>query len=594
MYISVLVEFHSLLLMKKGFKKRLRPIPFTSKYKGMYPQGIFIFFFCLWAYADFAQQFVDSTRDANIDFIHISGRSPQKYFIETMGSGSVFFDYNNDDFQDLYIVNIGSVPDALEVNTEVIVQRSATNALYRNNGDGTFTDVTERAGVGNTGYGMGTAAADYDNDGDQDLYVVNYGPNVLYVNNGDGTFTNQSDQAGVDNDRWGIACTFLDFDLDGDLDLYVVNYLAYNFSMPPLMREGLVGYSSPHLFSGTRDVLYQNNSDGTFTDVTDSAGVSNPEEGKGMGVVAGDFDNDGWPDVYVTNDTCRNFLYHNNGNGTFTDLSISAGCAFDENGLVKGSMGCDFGDYNNDGWLDIFVVCTEFNTLYRNNGDGTFANETTVANLAEPTQLLVGYSPAFLDYDNDMDLDIFVTNGHFQDIIESLNAVYTYAQQDQLYRNNGDETFSDISFSAGDYFQQRHVGRGLSLADYDNDGDTDLFIVNSNQPSILLENRFEHRNNWLRIKLVGTQSNRDGIHARVRLLIGNQQQIGEVKSGSGYASGSDKRILFGLGQHQKVDQVEIRWPNRLTQKLSNVVANQTITIVETTGGENFDARVQKD
>ena len=518
--------------------------------------------------------FTDVTDESKIDFKHTSGASDRKYYLETMGAGAVFFDYDNDGNIDIYVVNTGYMPGTSK-------EKSPSNVLYRNNNDGTFTDVTKIAGVGHMGFGMGTAAADYDNDGDQDLYLVNFGPNVLYRNNNDGTFSDVTDQAGVGNSLWGISCAFLDFDNDRDLDITVINYLEYDFSDVPSIYDGLIGYSTPRLFKGTTDILYQNNNDGTFTDITGEAGLSNPVEGKGMGGIVADFDNDSFPDIYITNDTCRDFLYHNNGDGTFTDVAVLAGAAYDENGMAKSSMGVDCGDYNNDGWLDLFIVCTEINTLYQNNGDGTFTDETVAAGLGEPTHLLVGFSPSFLDYDNDGDLDIFVANGHFQDIIESLEATKTYAQSDQLYRNNGNGTFTDISsLFPNSYFSERYVGRATITGDYDNDGDVDIFVVNSNQEAILLRNEEGNNNNWIQIKLIGKQSNRDGIQARVQISCDGVKQMKEVKSGSCYASGSDKRLLFGLGKKDRIDFVQVNWPSKIIQTLENVMANQLLIITE--------------
>jgi hypothetical protein len=490
-----------------------------------------------------------------------------------MGSGAGFFDYYNDGELERYAVNSGYVPGTTELPP-------LGNVLYRNDGTGQFTDVTAVSGTGDTGYGMAAAAADYDNDGDQDLYVVNFGADVLYRNNGNGTFTDVTQSAGIHNDLWGIAALFLDFDLDSDLDIFVVNYLVYDTSMPPVTFRGLIGYGHPRGYEGTPDTLYHNNGDGTFTDISEQAGFINPTEGRGMGGVVCDYDNDGLPDIYVTNDTNRNFLYHNNGDGTFTDESLLNGTGYDENGIAQGSMGADCGDYNKDGWLDILIANTERTTLYRNDGNNLFTDATAEAGLSEPTLPFVGYSPLFLDYDNDGNLDIFVANGHPQDIIEKLTDQETYAQRDQLFRNNGDGIYTEVSATSGAYFSRALVGRATAGGDYDNDGDTDIFIVNSNQKAILLRNEGGNRNNWIRIKLVGTRSNRDGIGAKVSVTADGDTQIAEVKSGSSYASGSDKRLLFGLGQRTKVDRIEIRWPGGIIQQVRDISCNQTITITE--------------
>ena len=428
--------------------------------------------------------FVDVTEEAGIHFKHSNGKTDHKHIIETMGSGVVFFDYDSDGDADLYFVNSGNIPQ--ENQNEGQAQHG--NALYRNDGDGRFTDVTTASGTGDTGYGMAASAGDIDNDGDADLYVANFGNDVLYRNNGDGTFTDITEAAGIANDLWGIAAVYLDFDVDGDLDIFVVNYLVYELSMPVTTFKGIVGYGHPRSYEGTPDVLYQNNGDGTFTNIAETAGVINPTEGRGMAAVACDYDNDGFPDIYVTNDTNRNFLYRNNGDGTFTDESLFIGVGYDEGGVAEGSMGVDCGDYNGDGWFDLIVANSEKATLYKNEDGLLFVDATVDSGLRQPTLPFVGFSPLFLDYDNDGDLDLFCANGHPQDVIETLMDHETYAQQDQIFQNRGDGTYTDVSETAGDYFTKVLVGRAAATADYDNDGDTDIVIMNSNQRAVLLRN----------------------------------------------------------------------------------------------------------
>ena len=516
--------------------------------------------------------FVDVTEEAGIHFKHSNGKTEHKHIIETMGSGVVFFDYDTDGDADLYFVNSGSIPEAR--------QAPLGNVLYRNEGDGHFTDVTKTSGTGDTGYGMAAAAGDIDNDGDADLYVANFGQDTLYRNNGDGTFTDITKAAGIDNDLWGIAAVYLDFDVDGDLDIFVVNYLVYELSMPVTTFKGIVGYGHPRSYEGTPDVLYRNNGDGTFSNIAETAGVINPTEGRGMAAVACDYDNDGFPDIYVTNDTNRNFLYHNNGDGTFTDESLFIGVGYDEGGVAEGSMGVDCGDYNGDGWFDLIVANSEKATLYKNEEGLFFADATADSGLQQPTLPFVGFSPLFLDYDNDGHLDLFCANGHPQDVIETLMDHETYAQRDQMFQNRGDGTYTDVSKIAGDYFTEALVGRAAATADYDNDGDTDIVIMNSNQRAVLLRNDSGNQNNWLGIKLIGTESNRDGVGAKVTLSTGDMTQIREVKSGSSYASGSDTRLLFGLGKNQRVKKIAIVWQSGTTQVLENVSINQTLTITE--------------
>ena len=519
--------------------------------------------------------FVDATEEAGIHFKHSNGKTEHKHIIETMGSGVVFFDYDTDGDADLYFVNSGGIPQARQ-DTQ---QARLGNVLYRNEGDGRFIDVTEISGTGDTGYGMAAAAGDIDNDGDADLYVANFGDDTLYRNNGDGTFTDITKAAGIDNDLWGIAAIYLDFDVDGDLDIFVVNYLVYELSMPVTTFKGIIGYGHPRSYEGTPDVLYRNNGDGTFTNITETAGVTNPTEGRGMAAVACDYDNDGFPDIYVTNDTNRNFLYRNNGDGTFTDESLFIGVGYDESGVAEGSMGVDCGDYNGDGWLDLIVANSEKVTLYKNEEGLLFIDVTADSGLQQPTLPFVGFSPLFLDYDNDGHLDLFCANGHPQDVIEILMDHETYAQRDQMFQNKGDGTYMDVSETAGAYFTEALVGRAAATADYDNDGDTDIVIMNSNQRAVLLRNDGGNTNNWIGIKLVGSQNNRDGIGAKVTVSTEDMTQMREVKSGSSYASGSDTRLLFGLGEIQHIEKITIVWQGGTTQVLKNVSINQTLTIV---------------
>ena len=533
--------------------------------------------FVISSHAQTTVQFVDVTEAAGITFKHVNGESGRLYYLETMGGGAAFFDYNNDGDLDLYIVNSAPLPG-------FVADTPPMNVLYRNNGDKGFTDVTVEAGVGHPGYGMGCGTADYDNDGDPDLYVTNFGKNVLYRNNGDGTFTDVTVHAGVDNgDRWSSSCAFVDYDHDGNLDLYVVNYLDYNIAEDGEWYDtsGKRIFSNPRVYEGVSDTLYRNNGDSTFTDVTQRAGVYN-DTGKGLGVTSGDYDNDGRVDIYVANDTTPNFLYRNMGDGTFMDLSVIAGVAYNEDGIAEGGMGVDFGDYNNDGSLDIFVTnfSRETNTLYRNNSNGIFTDVTYMAHLGDPTFLKLGFGTKFFDADNDGDLDLFVANGHVYSTVESQSDTIEYAQTDQLFLNMEGSSFLDVSQECGTYFSMKRVSRSAAFGDYDNDGDTDIFVVNLNQKAVLLRNDGGNGNNWLKIKTVGVKSNRDGIGARIKVVTRSHTQIREVQAGSSYLSGHDLRLIFGLGADTEVREVKITWPSGLEQTLAEVEANQFLIITE--------------
>ena len=524
-------------------------------------------------------RFIDVTSQTGITFTHYNGAAGEKYLVETMGAGAAFFDYNNDAYLDIYAVNGANLSGE---------GGNPGNVLYRNNGDGTFTDVTHTAGVGDKAYGMGVCAADYDNNGYQDLYVTNFGSRVLYRNNGDGTFTDVTAVANVSDTRWGSSCAFADYDNDGDLDLYVANYLDLALVKKNTWcgrhEEGFRTYCHPDNFDGIADRLYRNNGDGTFTDVTQAAGVLNPA-GKGLGVVFGDYDNDGNVDLFVANDSTANFLYHNNGDGTFNAVGVLSGVAYNSGGQAEAGMGVDFADYDNDGLLDIFVTNFDFetNTLYRNQGNGFFVDVTALAGLGEDREPYMGWGTKLLDYDNDGDKDLFIANGHLQNNIHLFNDVTTYAQSNQLFRNAGQGRFSEVSLRSGQGLLAQTVGRGAAFGDYDNDGDTDIFIVNNNHRASLLRNDGGNRHHWLMVKTVGTKSNRDGTGARVKVVAGILSQVAEVRSGSSYLSHNDARLLFGLGNHAQVDLIEIKWPSGIVEAFKNVAANQLLTLTEQEG-----------
>ncbi len=531
--------------------------------------------------ASAAVEFVDVTAESGIDFRHINGAEGAYHLPETLGSGGAFFDADNDGSLDVYLVNSGYWDTSVSA-------KQASNALYRNNGDGTFTDITATAGVGNRGnYGQGVACADYNNDGNVDIYVTNVGANVLYRNNGDGTFTDVTRLASVGDPSWSSSATFLDYNRDGHLDLFVVNYLVYarDVTYRPCGEGNTHTYCHPSLFEGAPDRLYHNNGDGTFTDVSQAAGVDGIGgmfHGKGLGVVSADFNNDGISDLYVANDDTRNDFFYNNGDGTFSEISLLAGCAYSFDGIAQAGMGVAADDYNGDGWIDIFVtnLSYETNALYRNNGDGTFTDVIYEAHLGKESFLFVGFGTGFFDADNDGWRDIFIANGHIIDNIEKTHDVLTYRQPDQLFRNSGDNTFQEISESAGAYFQRPAVSRGALFGDYDNDGDVDLLVTHANGPITLLRNDSTPAHNWIRIKTVGVISSRDGVGTRVTLRAGERTQIQEVNPGASYLSSHDPRLHFGLGANVTVDKLEVRWQSGVVQTFENLPVNREHIISE--------------
>ncbi len=536
--------------------------------------------------------FKDVTLESGIDFYHTQGGRMLNAISEVVGSGACTADFDNDGFSDIYAVNGTGYTHFY--GKKWWWYKTPHNTLYHNNGDGTFTDVTEKAGVGDSGWGMGCAFADYDNDGDPDLYVTNYGSNILYRNNGDGTFLNVTEKAGVGDEGWGTSIAWGDYDNDGDPDIYVANYLVFHKTMNPAEPNSAFKMNRPllmrsKLFDGQRNVLYQNNGDGSFTDVTDRAGVGNAP-GRSLGVVFFDYNNDGYPDIYITNDSSRNVLYKNSGGGFFTDVGGESGIDSPLSG-----MGVAVGDYDNDGDMDIFSTYSqkETNILYENmffhNGNklyysykNGFADVTVDSGLGEEVSVgYFGWGTEFADFDNDGFLDLFVSNGHGMPDFD--NPQTTIGQKNQIFRNMHDGTFMDAPDKTGHGLQGMNPSRGTVFGDFDNDGDIDIFIVNNNDYANLLRNETVNNNHWLTIKLKGTKSNRDGMGARVRVLAEDLQQIREVGSGSGYLSQSDIRLHFGLGKYARVDLIEIRWPGGGIQKFTNIETNRFVTIIE---GEN--------
>lgn len=517
-------------------------------------------------------RFTDVTAESGVRFVHSFGDEEMSSILEATGSGCMFFDYDGDGWMDLYAVNCSYLEGINDPPEEESRVESLRNQLYHNEGDGTFVDVTEAVGVGDPGYGMACIAGDYDNDGHVDVYVTNYGRNTLFHNEGDGTFADATEAAGVGDELWGVGTLFFDYDNDGDLDLYVGNYLEFDPDYRLYYAADL--FPGPLAYQGQPDVLYRNEGDGTFVDVTEAAGVGS--EARAMGLAAGDYDGDGLMDLYVANDAMENYLYHNNGDGSFTDIGLEAGVAFSANGDASSSMGGDFGDYDLDGDLDLLVPDMAYNNLYVNVGDDYFEDLTAVAGIAEISGQYVSWHGDFLDYDNDGDLDVFISNGDAHHLTHTMEGLLLANVPDE----RGGRAFADVSGRSGDFFRHRCVSRGTAAGDYDNDGDLDLFVLHLDQPSMLLRNDGGNERHWLMLDLEGTASNRSGIGAWVTVKAGEKVQVAEVVSANGYISQNDPRLHFGLGEATRVDTVSVRWPSGRMQELVDVAADQVLAVKE--------------
>lgn len=529
-------------------------------------------------------RFTDVTPTTGITFVHLSDPE-KKYIVESMSGGVALLDYNNDGWLDIYFVN--------SLTVDLAAKGKATrSALYRNNGDGTFTDVTDQAGVGHPGWGMGACAGDYDNDGWVDLYVTVFGRNVLYRNNGNGTFTDVTEKAGVGDSRWSTGCAFGDYDRDGFLDLFVANYVDFSLKNLPEFGKGrfceyrgVKVQCGPRDLPGAGDTLFHNNRNGTFTDVSTSAGVSDPRGYYGLGVLWFDFDDDGWLDLFVANDATPNYLYRNNGNGTLTEIAYPAGVAVNEDGHEQACMGVTVADYNHDGIFDIFVTnfSEEYNTLYRGDGKGRFTDVSYSSRTAIASIPYVGWGTTFFDYDNDGWVDLLVVNGHVYPQVEGAGVGTEYRQRKLLYRNNRDGTFTEVAESAGPALLEKRVSRGAAFGDLDNDGDVDVVVNDLDGPPMILRNDGGNRNRALLIRTIGVTSNRDGIGARVTVTAGNLVQRDEVRSGGSYLSQNDLRLHFGVGQAETIDELEIRWPSGRVDRVTKVPTNHLIEITEGRG-----------
>ena len=526
-------------------------------------------------------RFTEISREAGLDFRHINGASPDKHQAETIGSGGLFFDFDNDGWVDIFLVDGGSIadPDAA---------RQARHRLYRNRGNGTFEDVTAKSDIQHRDYGMGACAGDYDNDGRVDLYVTNFGPNVLYHNDGNGVFTDVTRTARVAGPGlWSTSCAFADLDRDGDLDLFVTNYVAADAKHSPFCGNAKLRmrfYCHPLNFEPLPNIVYRNDGNGVFTDVSAQSGIG-AYRGNGLGVVIADFDGDGWPEVFVANDSVPNFLFHRTGEWRFEETALRAGVAVATDGKARAGMGADAGDYDGDGQLDLVVtnLDSEMYSLYRGLGNRLFAYATPESGIGPATLPFVGFGVVFFDFDNDMQIDLGFANGHIMDNAPLYRPGATYAQRNLLFRNVGRRQFADVTRSAGPGFALEKVSRGLVSGDIDNDGDLDLLVTNNGQTADLLRNEGGSGNNALLVRTIGTESNRDGVGAVLRLTAGARTQIREVKAGSSYLGQNDARQHFGLGKVTRVDRLEVRWPSGRTELLKDLQANQIITIREGSG-----------
>ena len=532
-------------------------------------------------------QLRDVTRQTGIDFVHTDGSSGKRYIVETVASGLALFDYNGDGLIDIYFLNGRPLPGSSAPATR--------NALYRNDGNFKFTDVTEQAGVGGTGYALGVCVGDYNNDGYPDLYVNNFGRNVLYRNNGNGTFTDVTRQAGLELDNHvGAGACFLDMDGDGHLDLFVANYVGFTFQNHRISyMNGFPAYVGPLHYPPTTNVLYHNNGDGTFTDVSVASGIA-AHLGSGMGVICADYDNDGDTDIIVGNDLRPNFVFQNDGTGKFKEVGATLGLAYDALGNVHGTMGVECADWNNDGWLDFYMTAyqRQLATLFQNKGGGAYFEDISrQTGAGSGTYPNVTWGTGMIDFDNDGHRDIFIACGHLIDNVEQFDDTTHYQARNIVLRNTGQGKFENVSDQCGDGLLPALSSRGAAFDDLDNDGRVDVVILNSRREPTVLRNVSSPTNHWLQVQLRGTKTNRDGIGARVTVTAGDLTQIDEVHSGRSYQSDFGKRLHFGLGQRRKVDQVRVKWIGGGVDVVQDVGVDRVVMIVEGSGKATAPAPV---
>jgi enediyne biosynthesis protein E4 len=528
-----------------------------------------------------------SAKASRITWVHNNAHSEERYLPETVGAGCAFFDYDNDGWMDIYLVNSGPS----DFYTPVAPLK---NALYRNNGNGTFTDVTDKAGVAGGSFGMGVAAGDYDGDSRQDLYITSYGHNILYRNNGNGTFTDVTDKARVAATGWSTCAVWFDYNNDGKLDLFVSSFVQYDksqYTLCPADANGRRSYCVPRFFKPSPSRLFRNNGNGTFADVSKETGISD-SAGKSFGAVATDVNNDGYLDLFVANDTVANFLFINKGGRRFEEIGLAAGVAYGESGRERSGMGVDATDYDGNGWQDIFVanIDYEFFSLYRNQKDLTFTDEP--GEIAPATQLLSGWGLKFFDYDNDGDSDLLLVNGHPDDMVEGRVQRVKYLEPMLMFENSG-RTFKNVSAQSGAAFAKEFSGRGLAVGDFDNDGDLDALVSNNGQAPVLLRNEGGNRNNWVGLQLIATKSNPSAAGASITWQAGGVRRSRFKTSGGSYLASHDPREVLGIGSASKIDSLEIRWPSGKVDKLANLPVNTYVKVVEGEGVARSETTMAK-